>query len=80
MSRIEQSIDLTVLIGRMHSDLQVYCEAVERLSHRDVTSTLDAIYERSEHARIAFEFARDRLRAYIAEHGGTDAAGLMGIV
>jgi len=68
MSRIEQCADLTILMGRMHSDLQVYCEAVEQLSHRDGT-TLDVAYERSERARIAFELARDRLKAYLAEHG-----------
>jgi len=69
MSRIEQGADLTVLMSRMHSDLQVYCESVERLSHRDGTMTLDVAYERSERARIAFELARDRLKAYLAEHG-----------
>jgi hypothetical protein len=69
MSRIEQCSDLTILMGRMHSDLQVYCEAVEQLSHRDSSTTLDVAYERSERARIAFELARDRLKAYLAEHG-----------
>jgi hypothetical protein len=55
----------------MHTDLQVYCEAVELLSHRDGALTLDALYERSERARVAFEHARNRLKAHIAEHGCT---------
>jgi hypothetical protein len=68
MSRIERCTDLTVLIGRMHSDLQVYCEAVEHLSHRDGVTTLDEAYARSEHARLSFEAARERLKAHIVQH------------
>lgn len=69
MPLIEHCPDLTVLMGRMHSDLQVYCEAVEQLSHRDGVMTLDVVYERSERARLAFELARDRLKTHLAEHG-----------
>jgi hypothetical protein len=53
----------------MHTDLEVYCEAVALLSHRDGTTTLDAAYERSERARMAFEGARQRLKKHIADHG-----------
>ena len=71
MARIEECTELVILIGRMHSDLQVYCEAVALLSHRDGVTTLDAAYERSERARIAFAAARERLKTHIAEHGCT---------
>jgi hypothetical protein len=69
MSRLENCTDLDILLFRMHTDLQVYCEAVAQLAHRDKAMTLDAAYERSERARIAFEGGRQRLKAHIAEHG-----------
>jgi len=68
MPRLQQCTDLTVLIGRMHADLQVYCEAVEKLSRRDGVTTLDDAYARSEHARLSFEASRERLRTHIAQH------------
>ena len=69
MARVAECASLVILLSRMHTDLQVYCEAVGDLSHRDGVTTLDAAYERSERARITFEGARERLKAHIAEHG-----------
>ena len=68
MAQLANCSDLTVLLNRMHTDLQIYCEAVAELSHIG-TRTLSVAYERSERARIAFEAARDRLNAHIAQHG-----------
>lgn len=68
MPRVEHCETLTILMARMHSDLEVYCEAVAQLSKRDGTP-FDAVYERSERARIGFENARARLKEHIAEHG-----------
>ncbi len=65
---VEKCTDLTVLLHRMHSDLQVYCESVDQLSRRNGSLTLDALYERSERARLAFEAARQRLKSHVAEH------------
>ena len=45
MVHTEECQELVILIGRLHSDLQVYCEAVALLSHRDGVTTLDAAYE-----------------------------------
>ena len=67
MPRVDHCETLTILMSRMHSDLQVYCEAVARLSHRDGTP-FDIVYERSERARLALEEARARLNAHVAEH------------
>jgi hypothetical protein len=67
MSRVEQCETLTLLIARMHADLEVYCEAVAQLSHRDGTP-FDAVYERSERARMALEAARAQLKEHIAQH------------
>ena len=69
MPKLENCNDLTVLLNRMHSDLQVYCEAVAELGHIGGTRSLSVTYERSERARIAFEAARDRLNTHIAQHG-----------
>lgn len=69
MARTEECQELIILIGRLHSDLQVYCEAVALLGHRDGVTTLDAAYERSERARMAFAAARERLKMHIVEHG-----------
>lgn len=68
MLQLDNSSELTILISRMHTDLQVYCEAVDQLSHRDGHTTLDDLYERSERSRIAFEAARERLKMYTAKH------------
>ena len=69
MSTLETCTELTILMNRMHTDLEVYCEAVAALSHRDGTQTLNAAYERSEGARMAFEGAREKLRSHMAQHG-----------
>ena len=69
MALVGKCTDLTVLIHRMHADLEVYCEAVAQLSRRDGSTTLDSAYARSERARMAFEGARERLKKHIAEHG-----------
>jgi hypothetical protein len=69
MAQFANCSDLTVLLNRMHTDLEVYCEAVAELSHIGGARTLNVAYERSERARIAFEAARDRLNAHIAQHG-----------
>jgi hypothetical protein len=52
----------------MHSNLEVYCDAVAQLEQRDGTP-FEAVYERSERARKALEDARARLNEHIAEHG-----------
>ena len=68
MPRVEQCETLIILMARMHSDLEVYCDAVARLGQRDGTP-FETIYERSEQARKALENARVRLNEHIAEHG-----------
>jgi hypothetical protein len=67
MPPIETCEALTILLSRMHSDLQVYCEAVARLSWRDGTP-LESAYERTEHARLAFENAWKLVREHTANH------------
>jgi hypothetical protein len=59
---------LTILMARAHSNLEVYCESVSKLSHRDGTP-FDTLYERSERARIALASARALLNEHITEHG-----------
>jgi hypothetical protein len=58
---------LTILMSRMHSDLEVYCEAVAELSRRDGTP-LEVAYQRTEHARLAFEGAWKLLKEHTATH------------
>jgi hypothetical protein len=55
----------------MHSNLQVYCEAVAELSRRDGTP-LEVVYGRTEHARLAFESAWKHLKEHTAAHGCLD--------
>jgi len=58
---------LTILMSRMHSDLEVYCEAVAELSRRDGTP-LEVAYQRTEQARLAFEGAWKLLKEHTATH------------
>jgi hypothetical protein len=67
MPPIEECEVLTILLSRMHSDLEVYCEAVAQLSRRDGTP-LEAAYQRTEHARLAFENAWSLLKEHSAAH------------
>ena len=55
-------------MSRMHSDLEVYCETVAQLSQRDGTP-LDVAYQRTEHARLAFEEAWKLLKEHTSAHG-----------
>ena len=52
MARDQSCETLTILMARSHADLEVYCEAVARLSHRDGTP-FDELYALSERARRA---------------------------
>jgi len=61
MPKLESCNDLTVLLNRMHSDLQVYCEAVAELGHMGGTGVSMSPTNGASRARIAFEAARDRL-------------------
>jgi hypothetical protein len=54
-------------MSRMHSDLEVYCEAVAELSRRDGTP-LEVAYQRTEQARLAFEGAWKLLKEHTATH------------
>ena len=67
MPPIEPCGTLTILMSRMHSDLEVYCETVAQLSRRDGTP-LDVAYQRAESARLAFEGAWKLLKEHTAEH------------
>jgi hypothetical protein len=58
---------LTILMSRMHTNLEVYCESVAQLSQRDGTP-LEAAYQRTEHARLAFEDAWKLLKEHLAAH------------
>jgi hypothetical protein len=51
----------------MHTNLEVYCESVAQLSQRDGTP-LEAAYQRTEHARLAFEDAWKLLKEHVAAH------------
>ena len=67
MPATESCATLTILMSRMHSDLEVYCESVDALSRRDGTP-LEIAYQRTENARLAFEGAWKLLKEHTATH------------
>jgi hypothetical protein len=71
MLPLEKCEAVTILLSRMHSDLQVYCETVAELSRRDGTP-LEVVYGRTEHARLAFERAWKQLKEHTSAHGCLD--------
>ena len=60
------------LKARARADLKVYRDAVNRLQEHTGPDFRE-VHQKAEHARLAYEAARERLDQHILEHGACSA-------
>ena len=60
-----------MLKARLRADLRVYRDAVVALQESTGPDFREA-HHKAEHARLAYEAARDRFNAHVASHGCID--------
>ena len=67
MEALEPCKDREILKGRLRADLKIYMECVAKLNV-SLGADFQKTHERAEHARLAYEGARDLLNKHIASH------------
>lgn len=60
--------DREMLKDRLRADMKVYADAVGTLE-RSVGKSFEKAHQKAEHARLAFQAAREKLQKHMASHG-----------